>query len=123
MRSTPARFRTHIRRHGIALDRRTQCLYDDLHLFINGDVHPWPSGNRAVLARLANTRALSGIEVARLTAAQLAFCPYPPWKRISSLRLMRRSHAKPSVHGIAAQASAIDELVGLARVRLQVFDV
>jgi 50S ribosomal protein L16 3-hydroxylase len=67
-----AAFRARAARHGIALDRRTLWLYDDDALFINGQAHPWPAGDRALLARLANDRALRAADAARLSPPAFA---------------------------------------------------
>ena len=56
-RSRPA-FATAAARHGLRLNRRTQLLYDDRHLFINGAAVPWPVAGAQALIRLANARAL-----------------------------------------------------------------
>ena len=45
-------------KHGIELDIRTQLLYDDNHLYINGTALRWPARGGEVLKRLANGRAL-----------------------------------------------------------------
>jgi 50S ribosomal protein L16 3-hydroxylase len=57
-------FRAAARRHGVRLDRRTQLLYDDVWLFINGDALRWPSPGATLLRRLANERALPGSAIA-----------------------------------------------------------
>jgi 50S ribosomal protein L16 3-hydroxylase len=54
-----AAFRARARQHGVRLDLRTQLLYDDRHLFINGATLPWPAAGAATLRALANTRALA----------------------------------------------------------------
>jgi len=46
-------------RRGIHLDTRTQLLYDNRHLFINGTAMPWPVAGSDALKRLANARALT----------------------------------------------------------------
>ncbi len=46
------------------LDRRTQLLYDDAWLFVNGDALRWPSPGATLLRRLANERALPGSAIA-----------------------------------------------------------
>jgi 50S ribosomal protein L16 3-hydroxylase len=46
-------------RHGLRLDGRTQLLYDERSLFINGDVLAWPVRGRAALKRIADMRRLS----------------------------------------------------------------
>jgi len=53
-----AAFAKSIARRGVALDRRTQWLYDDASVYINGEVRAWPAGARAALAELANARSL-----------------------------------------------------------------
>jgi 50S ribosomal protein L16 3-hydroxylase len=45
-------------KHGVCLNPRTQLLYDDRHLFINGAAVPWPATGAPLLSRLANARAL-----------------------------------------------------------------
>jgi 50S ribosomal protein L16 3-hydroxylase len=48
------------------LDARTQLLYDERHVFINGEAMDWPSRASAAartLKKLANTRSLSAAEV------------------------------------------------------------
>jgi len=59
-------FRRAAATHGLALDARTQLLYDERHLFINGEAMDWPSrGSAAVrtLKKLANTRSLPAAEL------------------------------------------------------------
>lgn len=51
-------FDARIARLGMALDARTQLLYDATHLFINGTCLPWPAGGAQLLRLLANARAL-----------------------------------------------------------------
>lgn len=67
-----AAFAAAIRARGLALDRRTQCLYDDACVYVNGEAHGWPAGPRAALAALADARALSPRQAATLTPAQVA---------------------------------------------------
>ena len=67
-----AAFAVALRRRGLALDRRTQWLYDDACVYVNGEAHDWPAGPRAPLAALANARALSARQAASLSAAQVA---------------------------------------------------
>jgi 50S ribosomal protein L16 3-hydroxylase len=52
---------------GVRLDRRTRMLYDDRHVFINGE--SWRAAGRdaQALHRLADVRALEAAEVARLS--------------------------------------------------------
>ncbi len=58
---------------GVHLDRRTQWLYDEAALYVNGEARPWPAGDRAGLSVLANSRTLAGRNVAALPAAARAF--------------------------------------------------
>ena len=67
-----AAFASAVRRRGVALDRRTQCLYDEDALYVNGEAHDWP-GARPALVALANARALPATECAKLDRASLAF--------------------------------------------------
>ncbi len=67
-----AAFAAAARRRGVALDRRTQWLYDDAAVYVNGDAHAWPAGERGALAALANARALAASDVASLSPAALA---------------------------------------------------
>ncbi|MEP7184179.1 MAG: cupin domain-containing protein [Betaproteobacteria bacterium] len=64
-----AAFLARAARCGVRLDRRTQLLYDDRHLFVNGAALPWPAGGAAALKRLANERRLDVRAVAALPAA------------------------------------------------------
>ncbi len=67
--STRRDFIAAIRRRGIRLDRRTQWLYDNDALYINGEARAWPRAGRALLARLADARVLTPADAARLPAA------------------------------------------------------
>jgi len=62
-----------IAHRGVVLDRRTQWLYDDAAIYLNGEAKGWPTGARAGLIDLANTRRLSARQVALLPAAALQF--------------------------------------------------
>ncbi len=55
---TRAVFVAKSRARGLHLDRRTLWLYDDDAIYVNGEAHAWPVGDRAVLKTLANDRAL-----------------------------------------------------------------
>ena len=57
-RSRPA-FAADAARHGLHLNPRTQLLYDDRHVFINGAAVPWPSAGAPLLSRLANARTMT----------------------------------------------------------------
>jgi 50S ribosomal protein L16 3-hydroxylase len=71
VRLSRAAFARTIARRGIALDRRTQCLYDDDLIYLNGEAMAWPAGCRPVLRELANTRALSAAQAASLSGEAL----------------------------------------------------
>jgi 50S ribosomal protein L16 3-hydroxylase len=68
-----AAFVTAIARHGVTLDRRTQWLYDDDAIYLNGEITEWPDGARNALCGLANVRALDARQTASLSAAALRF--------------------------------------------------
>jgi 50S ribosomal protein L16 3-hydroxylase len=53
-------------RRGVRLDTRTQLLYDNRYLFINGAALPWPAVGAPALALLANRRALAPRDVTAL---------------------------------------------------------
>ena len=58
---------------GVGLDRRTRMLYDDRHVFINGESFRAGGRDAASMRRLADERALNARAVARLSpqAAEL----------------------------------------------------
>lgn len=62
-----------VRRRGAHLDRRTGWLYDNDALYVNGEAHAWPAGDRGPLAQLANTRSLPAAAAALLAPPALAF--------------------------------------------------
>jgi 50S ribosomal protein L16 3-hydroxylase len=66
-----ASFRAAARRRGVRLDRRSQLLYDDQTLYINGDAQRWPASGAPLLRRLANERALSRTAIAAATPAAI----------------------------------------------------
>jgi 50S ribosomal protein L16 3-hydroxylase len=53
-----AQFRRAVLHRGVRLDTRTQLLYDDRNLYINGETMTWPAHSAGALKRLANERAL-----------------------------------------------------------------
>ena len=61
-----------MRRRGVALDRRTQLLYDDRHFYINGAASTPPGAMRSELAELADRRALTAAQCHRLAASTIA---------------------------------------------------
>ena len=66
-----AAFARRLARHGVRLDRKTQLLYDDRHLFVNGTAVAWePLGDGApALRRLADDRRLAADAAGALPAA------------------------------------------------------
>ncbi len=61
-------FAAAIRERGVRLDRRTQWLYDDDAMYVNGDARAWPRAGRPLVAALANARALTAAQASRLPA-------------------------------------------------------
>jgi 50S ribosomal protein L16 3-hydroxylase len=68
-----AAFAKAIAKRGVALDRRTQWLYDDDTIYLNGEAMAWPAGARPALVALANARTLTARQVASLSPAALQF--------------------------------------------------
>jgi len=54
-----AAFVSRAEKRGLELDLRTQLLYDDRHLYINGTSTTWPAKGGECLRQLANARALA----------------------------------------------------------------
>lgn len=50
---------------GVALDRRTRMMYDDKHVFINGDSYRAAGRDATLMRRLADQRALQPADLAR----------------------------------------------------------
>jgi 50S ribosomal protein L16 3-hydroxylase len=67
-----AGFARSVASRGVVLDRRTQLLYDDDALYVNGEAIAWPAEGRDALARLANDRALQGVACAALPKPALS---------------------------------------------------
>ena len=59
---TPSAFAAAIGARGLALDRRTQLLYDNVAFYVNGEMLQVPVRGAATLRTLANARALSAAE-------------------------------------------------------------
>ena len=79
-------FRRAAATRGLALDARTQLLYDERHLFINGEAMVWPSRASAAartLKKLANSRSLSAAEVGNSAPLSLLY----EWYRDGFLRV------------------------------------
>jgi 50S ribosomal protein L16 3-hydroxylase len=58
---------------GVILDRRTQWLYDDENIYVNGEAFAWPEGGRLSLTALANARGLGTNAARTLSAAAFHF--------------------------------------------------
>jgi 50S ribosomal protein L16 3-hydroxylase len=89
----PRRWRT----AAVALDRQTAMLYDDEHLFINGESHHAAGKDAALLRRLADRRGLSAAAVRAASANARALLR--AWFRAGWLRLAmdaRRASARRS---------------------------
>ncbi|GAB3495083.1 cupin domain-containing protein [Curvibacter fontanus] len=56
-------------RAGVMLDRRTRMLYDEHHVFINGESYRAAGRDALLMRRLADQRGLSAAELARASAA------------------------------------------------------
>ncbi|MBX3622440.1 MAG: cupin domain-containing protein [Rhizobacter sp.] len=52
---------------GVRLDRRTRMLYDDRHVFINGDAFRAAGRDASLMRRLADRRTLAAAQLARLS--------------------------------------------------------
>lgn len=62
---------------GVALDRRTRMMYDDRHLFINGEAFRISGRDARLLRRLADVRVLGAGDCAALSAeAQAVVCQW-----------------------------------------------
>jgi 50S ribosomal protein L16 3-hydroxylase len=62
--SVPARSAS-IAACGVTLDRRTRMMFDDLHIYINGESYRASGRDAALMHRLADQRRLGASEVAR----------------------------------------------------------
>jgi 50S ribosomal protein L16 3-hydroxylase len=65
-------FARRIARNGVALDRRTQMLYDRTTLYVNGEAMALPRTDAASLVRLADRRRLPAGACGRLAPTTLA---------------------------------------------------
>ncbi len=79
----PRRFRT----AAVALDRRTAMLYDDEHLYVNGESYRLTRSDAQVLRRLADRRELDARAVSAASAAVKALLR--DWWRAGWLRLAK----------------------------------
>ncbi len=57
---------------GVRLDRRTRMMFDNLHVFINGESYRASGRDAQLMRRLANQRALGCLEVARASVGAKA---------------------------------------------------
>ena len=80
----PRAFARAASRHGVRLDRRTQLLYDDRHLFVNGAALPWPATGATTIKRLADRRILAARDAAAPAAPVAALLH--DWYRHGFLR-------------------------------------
>jgi 50S ribosomal protein L16 3-hydroxylase len=78
-RASPQVFARSIARSGVALDRRTQLLYDGRMLYLNGEDLALPRAGRAMLLRLADLRRLDARDCAALPASTIALLHH--WHR------------------------------------------
>jgi 50S ribosomal protein L16 3-hydroxylase len=69
---TQRAFAAAIASHGVRLDRRTQFLYDDECMYVNGEVREWPRSGASLLKGLANARSLCATKAASLPAGEIA---------------------------------------------------
>ena len=76
VRLSAAAFAKAAARRGVLLDPRTQWLYDDDWIFLNGEAREWPEGERRGLREFANARVLSAARVTALSAAAMAILHY-----------------------------------------------
>lgn len=74
-----------LRTAAIALDRQTAMLYDDDHLFINGETHRAAGRDAALLRRLADQRRLPAAAVRAASSGARALLS--AWLRAGWLRL------------------------------------
>ena len=53
---------------GLRLDRRTRMMYDDRHVFINGESFNAAGRDARLMRELADARRLTALQCGRLTA-------------------------------------------------------
>ena len=70
-RRSRATFGRRVVRAGVRLDRRTQLLYDDARLYVNGEDEPLPGNDGTALRRLADRRLLTPGECSGLSTDTL----------------------------------------------------
>lgn len=73
---------------GVQLDRRTRMLYDDRHVFINGESFRAGGRDARTMRRLADHGHLDGAELAQLSAAALSLVD--EWVRCGWLQPRRQ---------------------------------
>ena len=77
---------------GVVLDRRSRMLYDDRHVFINGESFRATGRDAALIRRLADQRELAGRDVALLSREARALLDH--WVEDGWLRLDRSPGVK-----------------------------
>jgi 50S ribosomal protein L16 3-hydroxylase len=82
-RASHARFARALRKRKVALDLRTQLLYDPRRFFVNGDSFVVPRAQRRVLEQLADQRCVARRELAGARLGGLCF----EWYRLGYLDL------------------------------------
>jgi 50S ribosomal protein L16 3-hydroxylase len=75
-------FRRKAARRGLSLDARTQLLYDERHLFMNGEATALPRRGAEAVRKLANARRLSGKDLSGAAPLPLLY----RWYRDGFLR-------------------------------------
>lgn len=58
-------------RDGLVLDRRTRMMYDENHVFINGESYQAAGRDAKLMRRLADQRRLNGLDLARASEGAL----------------------------------------------------
>ena len=66
------RRRSAARRAGVRLDARSRMLYDERHVFLNGEAYAAGGRDARLMRRLADARRLAAADCARLGAAAAA---------------------------------------------------
>ena len=126
-RAVARAFAQAIARRGVALDRRTQLLYDDdrdLHQRRGARrgprrrAHVWPRLANARSAARARRRVALGRRARDSSTTDTAMD-----SSTSPETAARRAPPRSALDTVAAQTAAIDELIGLAQHKLQVFDI
>ena len=121
-RSSVEAFVKRVCTRGLVLDRRTQLLYDDDCLYINGTATRLRGHAADSLRTLANARRLSARDCAALPGATLALLHDWYGNGFLSPADEGPAQGETRLDTLAAQVDAIDTLIDLATTRLLVFD-